>query len=529
MKSFRFVCPFSLFVLTLLPARVTAQVPAPVRFTSTVPYDSGGHAATSVAIGDLNGDGSLDFVVANNHCPGTKDCFPGDGQVAVLLRNVDGTLQVLGTYAVGGYPAMALAIGDVNNDGKLDLVVATRCTVGGKADCPDQQSLLTVLLGNGDATFRAGGTYPSGGSYVSSVAIGDVSGDGYADIVVANSCETPCNGLYPPGLVSVLLNNADGTFQAPVSYGSGGWVYRSIWSPTTSVAIGDVNGDSKPDLVVTNGCGDSSCATGGGVGVLIGNGGGTFQSAITYRWEVGGVQQPGVVIGDFNGDGKQDLAVTGEDYLSVLIGNGDSTFQSAVTYHVGGLFGASVAVGDVNGDGHPDLITVSYMQSPSNQRGVVSVLPGHGDGTFQSAVTYDSGGSIGISIVIGDVDGDRKPDLVVANYCSGATCAKDGTVRLLLNTLIVSTTTTVTSSPNPSKVNEPTTILATVTSSSSIPDGSIITFYRGTTQIGTGAARDGIATFTTSFSKAKTYTIKAKYAGDAFHRASSGAMMQVVQ
>jgi hypothetical protein len=516
-----------LFVFFVVTSLLAQQFP--VKFSSSVPYDTAGHAATAIALGDFNGDGNLDFVVSNNHCPGTKDCFPGDGQVTVLLRNADGSAQVIGSYSTGGAPSMAVATGDLNGDGIPDLVVASRCPTGVGAECPNLESLLTVLLGNGDATFRPAAAYSSGGAYVSAITIADVNSDGHADIVAANACETPCLGLYPAGVVGVLLNNGDGTFQAPVSFASGGWAYRSIWSPTISVSVGDINEDSKTDLMVTNGCGDDGCSVGGGIGILAGNGDGTFEGPITYNWEVGGVQQPGIAIADLNGDGHLDVVVTGENYVSVLLGNGDGTFQNAALNNIGGIFGSSVSITDVNGDGHLDLITASYTQSNLVSRGVVSVLPGRGDGTFQPAVTYDSGGSYAMSVQAADVNGDGRSDIVVVNYCSGTTCAKDGTVRLLLNTLSVSTTTLVTCSPNPSQIGLPTTMSATVNSSSPVPDGSRVTFYNGTTQLGIGLVTNGAATFTTSFSKAKTYTIKAKYSGDVFHRPSTGAVKLLVQ
>jgi len=213
---------------------------------------------------------------------------------------------------------------------------------------------------------------------------------------------------------------------APVSvYAPGG--YNS-----TSVAVGDVNRDGKPDLAVTNFCGnDNSCAitSTGTVGVLLGNGDGSFQTAVTYSSGVYGAWS--LAIADVNRDGNLDLVVanrassntSNDGTVSVLLGNGDDTFQTAVVYSSGGSDASSVAVGDVNGDGKPDLIVANYT-------GNVGVLLGNGDGTFQTPVSYNSGTNGASSVAIGDLNGDSKPDVVVTSYCIGNPCT--GGVGVLL-------------------------------------------------------------------------------------------------
>jgi uncharacterized membrane protein len=388
-------------------------------FRASVRYDSGAYHTVSVAVGDVNGDGKPDLLVAS-YCASSSNC--ANGSVGVLIGNGNGTFRAAVSYSSGGYEAQSVAVGDVNGDGKLDLLVAN--TICAPNDCA--AGSVGVLLGNGDGSFQPVVTYDSGGFSAESVAVADVNGDGKPDLLVANTCAT--NGAFNcvNGSVGVLLGTGDGTFQSAVSYGSDG-------TGASSVAVRDVNGDGKLDLFVANACGNNGnygCMI-GSVGVLLGNGNGTFKAAVIDA--SGGYEPYSVAAGDVNGDGNPDLLVANEcgntddcnGVVGVLLGNGDGSFQPVVTYNSGGYDAQSVAVADVNGDGKPDLLVANdCATSNCASGGGVGVLLGNGDGTFQAAMSYGSGGQDAESVAVADVNGDGKPDLVVANG--------DGSVGILL-------------------------------------------------------------------------------------------------
>ena len=386
-------------------------------FQPAVTYDSGGFSAESVAVEDVNKDGKPDLLVANT-CVGNGGFDCETGSVGVLLGNGDGTFQTPVRYVSGGTGASSVVVMDVNEDGSPDLLVANACGNNGNYGC--MIGSVGVLLGNGDGTFHAAVNYTSGGYQPYSVAVNDLNGDGNPDLLVANRCVDSgnCNGV-----VGVRLGNGDGRFQPVVTYDSGGYEAQSV-------AVADVNGDGKPDLMVANVCADSDCTNGGVVGVLLGNGDGTFQAAMSYG--SGGQVAESVAVADVNGDGKPDLVVAnGDGSVGVLLGNGDGSFQAAVTYGSGGASASSVAVADVNGDGKLDLVVANYCASSDCANGSVGVLLGNGDGTFQAAVSYSSGGLYTGAVVLGDLNRDGKLDLVVANeYASSS--ATNGSVGVLL-------------------------------------------------------------------------------------------------
>ncbi|HEY2586148.1 MAG TPA: FG-GAP-like repeat-containing protein [Tepidisphaeraceae bacterium] len=219
-----------------------------------------------------------------------------------------------------------------------------------------------------------------------SVAVADVNGDGKPDVITANASS---------GTVSVLIGNGNGTFQAQRTFATS-FVGEGNPEPM-SVAVADVNGDGKPDLVVANSSFNE-------VVVLLGNGDGTFQAPQSFPV---GASPQFVAVADVNGDGKPDIVASSleSDMVNVLLGNGDGRFQSQQSFFVGSSPNA-VAIADVTGDGKPDLIVANYID------GTIGLLAGNGNGTFQSQQTFATGGSFDRFVAVADVNGDGKPDLL---------------------------------------------------------------------------------------------------------------------
>jgi hypothetical protein len=350
--------------LSLVPAQ-PAQAQTITCFTSPNPAEIDpdlGRGPNTVAVGDFNNDGNLDFATGNIVAK-TISIRAGDGKGHFTLAGPDD----FGTISLGTSPD-AIAVGDFNNDGKPDIVAASS-TAG------------TVLMlrgaGTGDFTLLASTT--NVGTTPLFIVAGDFNRDGKLDFATAN---------YGSNSVSIRLGNGDGTFATPgidVAVGMG----------PDGVAVGDLNGDAILDLVVAN-YSDNT------ISILLGNGSGGVMTPAPPPVAVG-TSPASVTLGDFNGDGKLDATTAnfGSNNVSILLGNGSGGFSSPAPPPVTVATGPeTVAVGDVNGDGKLDVVTAG------GDFGLTLRL-GKGDGTFTTPTpsTYPLG-LTPFSIATGDFDGN---------------------------------------------------------------------------------------------------------------------------
>jgi len=424
---------------------------------------------------DLNGDGKMDFV--SPQC-----CYYGP-MVNVYMSNGSGGYTITGygdNSTLSSSYIYYAALGDLNGDGKLDIVLAD-----------DSQSIF-VLLNNGDGTFAAP-TQIFTNNYPYQMELADVTGDGKLDVVATSGNQ-----------FMILPGNGDGTFGTEVDIPT-----NSTYGSIDGFHVRDVNGDGHPDIVLTND-GDPS-----GLQVWLNDGAGNFTAQAEEA--VPGVDYD-FTFGDFNGDGKLDIATVSEysyngtnsngDFVfSVLMGNGDGTFQAPVSYaetlqdvDLNNPYSYFITNGDMNGDGKPDLV---YSNT---EYGSVAIAYNVGDGTFYAPIespvnSYNAG------LVTTDVNGDGAPDVVVASDDSNV-------VTIALNaggnavTGGLSTSATAFGSPVAFTIN----VAATVKGVTAVPDGTF-NVYDGTTLLGSSSVANGTGMFSTSALAVGAHTLTAVYEG----------------
>src|SRR5512143_3040520 len=340
-----------------------------------------GKGPGSLALADLNGDGRLDLVVANDE----------SDDVTVRLGDGNGGFAAApGSPFPAGRSPNDIAIADFDADGKPDLAFPNHET-----------SHVTVLLGDGRGNFR-----PAGGSPVRvqsrphphGIAAADFNGDGHVDLAVES---------WANDQVEVIFGTGGGRFRTP------GRLFGVGHMPYQKLRAGDVNGDGAPDIVTTN-------FEGGNVTVLLGDGKGDFREPPGSPFPAG--EAPfSLALADVDRDGHLDLVIsnfsgrggdTSHDAVHVLLGDGRGGFRPMKGSPFGtGATPIRVAAGDVNGDGWPDIVTADMGG------GDVTILLGDGQGSFRPGVRR-AAGKEPYGVAAEDVDGDGRAEIFVANHGS---------------------------------------------------------------------------------------------------------------
>jgi hypothetical protein len=458
---------------------------ASVQFAARQDIATGFQHLTGLAVADFNGDGFPDIAVTDDYA----------NQVTVYLNDGHGGFSkpTVTNLPASGYAGLGyLVSGDVNEDGKQDLIVGP---IGGL-------QYDVVLLGNGDGTFTPGAVLKSTYGFNNAQLL-DINGDKHLDLVSAGNPR-----------VFIELGDGKGNFtdasipstETPLTFNTG-------------LAVADFNKDGHQDLL-------TSAYNTLQLQYFAGAGDGTFAKPATYAPQIIGSSGASLIAADFNGDGNQDVLFSTDYAVVVVLGNGDGTFKlnndqlisPAIPYvppsAIINTVSPVIATADVDGSGTPDIVVAD------DNSGFLSVFLNNGTGQFsQSAPDFtapiDPGNG---QIRLADLNGDGLPDIVITNF-------KTQKISVFLSVIPKSTpTVTVASSAGQVLVGGTATINVQVKSSGShVPTGAVA-LASGSTSFGQQTLdANGQASFILSNLAAGQYSLTATYAGDKYNNSASNA------
>ena len=463
------------------------------------PYNIGASAG-SVVSGDFNGDGLSDLAVSANNTPSTS-------MLTILLGQHDGSFVPAPRSPISvGSAQNELATADFNGDGNLDIA-----WVGGDG--------ILILLGNGHGGFSLLSPITAtsiGVSNLGGIATGDLNHDGRPDVVITAYGGYP----YGPGFVAVLLGDGKGNFS--VAPGS---PMQPQYFPG-DVTVADFNMDGSPDLAIASAFGNQVGGESNFVLVLLNDGTGLFHPDPQGPFPTG-LGPRSIVHGDFNGDGKADVAVCNETSGSVTIflGDGAGGFLRLPDINIApantpqsflSMYSPQwLAVGDLDGDGNQDLaLAVGHNQFTSTQPyREVDILLGNGLGGFE----IPASGRIELTgfpfaVTLADFNGDGRLDFATANA--------EGTASVFLGAAAPTLVELSAPSSLAATVGVPSSYNAAVSSMGWDAPTGVVTLQDGSTAIGSGSVNAGTATLQATFRSAGVRSLVAAYQGD-FRTASS--------
>jgi hypothetical protein len=336
-------------------------------------------------IADMNADGQPDIVLACGTCCGSP-ASPESGHVVVLLNGGAGSFKESTVDRLKVGPSVRqIVVAHVNADGAPDVIAAEHDTYN-----------ITVLLNDGKGVLRLGGSYAAASGakpHTLAIAAGDMNADGHIDAITTNANDNS---------ISVMLGDGKGAFSpAP------GSPFAAGRHPYDSIAIADLNGDKRLDIAMP-------LLAAGKLGVMFGDSAGALSEG--PKMIVGA--RPGyLAIGDVNADGKHDLVSTHDDegIIDIFLGDGAGKFAAAtgsplkLTTAVWG-----VTISDMNADTHADLVLGGATGSD------IVIALGNGKGQFSQGASMTVGADKQPGYVaVGDLNGDKKPDIVSSNYSAG--------------------------------------------------------------------------------------------------------------